>query len=70
MPRYAIKLMWSNPAGFEMATDELIQRIESPFEEVAAARPPADGNRRIDELANHEFDAGESKLTSNPKHCG
>ena len=25
--------MWSNPAGFEMATDELIQRIESPFEE-------------------------------------
>ena len=29
----SIKLMWSNPAGFELATDELIQRIEAPFEE-------------------------------------
>jgi hypothetical protein len=28
----ATKLMWSNPAGFELATDELIQRIEAPFE--------------------------------------
>jgi hypothetical protein len=29
----AVKLMWSNPAGFELATEELAQRIDSPFDE-------------------------------------
>ena len=29
----AVKLMWSNPAGFELATEELVQRIVSPIEQ-------------------------------------
>ncbi len=29
----AVKLMWSNPAGFELATEELAQHIDSPLDE-------------------------------------